>query len=599
VKSSRIGRQISGKSIIGAFILGPILVVSVSAQAQLNFQAPPQAVRPGARVNASAFAEQLRATIERGGRIQIGRTIVDLDLLKRLYSIRGYQPIWIDAQGPLPLARTLQTVLNDMAPLRGLQGSHYWSSDAYPRELTTDFYYLVEYELLLSQGYIHYGRDLATGRINPKDPALNLADIELTRRNFTNFDLLNNAVKYPNEFVQMIHSLEPQSASYIQLMSLLTRLKRAENSGGWSDLRTDVTLRPGEAHPNVPGIRMRLVDFGALPPERRSDMSQVYDTEMARVIKRIQKVHFSTPDGVIGRDTYRILATPLQNRISQVRANLERWRLLPRTFGTPNDPRNRYVFVDLGRQEMDVVENNQLVDRMKVIVGRDLRQTPTMVDFITEVVVNPYWFVPKSIIVRDMIPAMKNDPNYLQSKNIRILGMREGQERTIDWSQYTLESPPPFTFRQDPGPKNSLGVLKFSLTNAHAIYMHDTDNPSLFSREQRYLSSGCIRLERPRDFASYLLKDVNISRNDIDDLIQDPKVVAHKLSLPMRIRTYIVGSTITLYRDGIAAFVEDVYKQDNRIVDALDGRRSQEPVVQATSQVQAQMEQQAAGNNSR
>jgi L,D-transpeptidase YcbB len=337
-------------------------------------------------------------------------------------------------------------------------------------------------------------------------------------------------------------------------------------------------LKPGMAHANVYAVRVRLVDMGALDKSQRQNKTSVYDNEMVKGVQRLQKALFKAQDGVIGPATYQILSVPLESRIVQTKANLERWRLLPRDLG------DRFLFVDLGRQELDLMENNKLVDRMRVVVGKDLNGTPTMIDSVRNVIVNPYWRPPKSIVVKELIPAYLRDSSSLERTNMKVLTSRGPiNPEMVDWTKYSMENPPPYEFRQDPGESNSLGVLKFSLNNAHAIYMHDTNHKEAFNRSVRYLSHGCIRLQKPMALASYLLRDQGYDENALQDMIADPSNVAKSVKVAKPIKVYIFGTTMVAYSDGTVAFGEDIYKQDQRIVDAMNGVHSNAPNVTAPS----------------
>ena len=561
---------------------------SAQSSAQSPVQSPVQPQTPPAQAPATApaalgpIATTIRSLLESGTEFTIGTTKINGATLKKLYALRNFRPYWTTNSGVTTLGLSAQDMLENESEYHGFNGKHYFTADAEARLQATEATRLAEMDILLSNGYVMLANNMASGRINPKDRSQNLADIELSPQPPPKLEYINNAIKDVESMQQGIRNLAPFTLAYVKLLQTLVALKNAQSWGGWPALKDRTVIRPGMSHENVFGIRVRLVDMGALPKEQRKNRSSVYDDDMVRGVMRLQKATFKAQDGIIGNDTYNILLVPLEKRIVQTKANLERWRLLPRNLG------ERFLFVDLGRQELDIMEGNNLIGRMKVVVGKDLNGTPTMIDSIRRIIVNPYWRAPKSIVVKEMIPAYQSDRSYFRRNRIRILSSRgEVDPATIDWSRYSMQSPPPYEFRQDPGEENSLGVLKFTLNNAHAIYMHDTNHKEAFNRSIRYLSHGCIRLEKPLALASYLLADQGYDQYQIQDEIELGGI-EKSLSLTKSMRVYIFGTTMVAYSDGTVAFGEDVYKQDQRIVDAMNGIHSRDPVVQPTSTAQEQ-----------
>lgn len=536
---------------------------------------------------------------------------LDSSRLRALYQLRNFRPIWVNEQGPTNLGSDLKNILNDESEQRGFDRRYYWFNSTESRFGAKDAASLAELDLLMTAGYMDYASNLAKGRVDPKDETQNLRDIEFPANPApTNAELLAIAAN-SRSLYGGLERLEPNFTNYLKLKDTLWNLKNAESFGGWPAFQGMPVLKFGMKHPNVVAVRVRLVDMGALDRAQRKNSDTTYDATMMQAVMRLQQVMFQKPDGMVGPSTYQMLNVPLEDRIDQTRANLERWRLLPRTLGEPCPSKtdcstwtNRFVFVDLGRQELDVLENNKPVMRMKVVVGRDLRQTPTMQDRIMNVVINPYWTAPTSIVLKDILPKLRSNPNYLSAMHMRILQgnrqLSDDEVQSINWAQYTparlddIEHQRlsfPWTFREDPGPQNSLGVLKFNLTNSHAIYMHDTNERWRFKQNIRYYSSGCIRLEDPLGLAQYLLADKGYDSQRIQTEIDNPENKAHPvIPLSKPVKVYIMATTMTAYTKtdadaGIVAFREDVYKQDKRIVDAMDGLRVEKSTYDPTSQI--------------
>jgi len=252
----------------------------------------------------------------------------------------------------------------------------------------------------------------------------------------------------------------------------------------------------------VRSLRHRLAASGDLPSV--SAEPTAFDDAVDAAVRHFQRRHGLTVDGVVGPATLRALNTSLDARIRQVMLNLERWRWLPQDLGS------RYVLVNIPAFELDVVEDTTSVLSMRVIVGRDYRRTPVLSSTMTHLVLNPYWYVPPSIVVRDILPRVQADPGYLRAQGMRVFRTRDGRPvevspDEIDWAALSAGTLP-FQVRQEPGPLNALGAVKLMFPNRFNVYLHDTPARELFARDERSMSAGCIRLERPLELAAYVLR---------------------------------------------------------------------------------------------
>lgn len=519
----------------------------------------------GAAVPASATLNTALAKALGTSRGQIGQTAINLKNLQAFYTLNGNRAVWTNDSGLSNMGLALQDLLLNMSVLHGFEPQYYLTKDVEERMIGGDWNSVAELEILLTQGYMLFVKDMTTGRINPRDASQGLQDIEMKKNAAPSVSTLHSITTNPKNLFNGVADLAPRAIGYSSLVESLAKLNDAKMDGGWRSFSADkAAVKPGAAHANVVAVRQRLVDLGYLPLEYRNSNNPTLDQGTVRGLVKYQQQHFLTADGIIGNGTYNSMNYSLDQAIVRVRANLEKWRLMPRNFPA------RYLFVDMGRQELDIMENNQLVDRMKVVVGKDLNGTPTMTDQVTNIILSPYWHPPKSIIIKEIIPAMANDSAYLARTNMRIL--RNGADvepSSINWSQYTMENPPPFLFRQETGPANSLGLVKFDLTNRHSIYLHDTNNKTAFNKNVRYLSHGCIRLERPFDLAAYLLRDQGHTAMDLQARAASGELKAEKVAVTPT-PVYIFGTTVVNYADGSLAIGPDIYGQDDRITKALD-----------------------------
>ena len=393
-------------------------------------------------------------------------------------------------------------------------------------------------------------------------------------REFTDFAALNNTLRPGADMVAGLQSLAPQHPIYRSLESALAKHLQIQANGGWPKISDTVQIKQGVSSPEVPAVRKRLAQLGILPDYEASNTSPVCDATLAAAIKVFQKNHKLGDDGVLGKGGFRVLNIPIQTRINQIRATMDKWRVLPRTLG------DRYILVNIARQELEVVEFGQRVMGMDTINGKRLKPTPVMVDSMNSVVLNPYWNPPENNI-REIVKTVKSNPRHLAEHNIKLYDKYDQvvDPSTINWNLYN-NTVPPYRFREEPGPMNSLGVVKFNLAiNTQAIYLHDTNvnhDPSLrglFEKSDRYLSSGCIRVKNPLALLQYVLRDQpNYNAQRLDSILSYPdQNAAQTVKLTKAIPVYVVYGTVSFTDQGVIQFTNDSvdYAQDERIISAM------------------------------
>ena len=290
--------------------------------------------------------------------------------------------------------------------------------------------------------------------------------------------------------------------------------------------------------------------------------SVTYDPTLVQAVKRFQKRTGLAVDGVIGGRTWAALNVSVKTRIRQIIANMDRWRALPNELGS------RYVAVNIPNFTLDVVENKKSVLHMKVVVGKMVedRHTPTFVAEMKYLVLNPYWYVPKSIAEKELFPLAKNDPTYFSKNNFIVQRVTVGEKQvpapqTTDGS---LISKPIYQYRlkQAPGPKNALGRVKFIFPNPYGVYLHDTPSKNFFQRSVRTYSHGCIRVEKPIELAEYLLQGTERwTKESILETIAQQK--EKKVVLPEAVPVYIQYWTAWVDEEGVVQFRNDIYGYDD------------------------------------
>lgn len=284
-----------------------------------------------------------------------------------------------------------------------------------------------------------------------------------------------------------------------------------------------------------------------------------FDDTLKNAIVQFQKRHGLEPDGIVGQETMAEINVPIEERIRQIELNLKRWRMIP------FNAEDRYIVINIAAFELKVIEGGRPIMKMKVIVGRDYRQTPVFSSEITSITINPYWRVPYSIAVKDILPELRKDPGYLDKKHIKVINSNgkeafEVSANSINWKNIS-EIDFNYRLRQEPGPLNALGRLKFNIPNQYGIYLHDTPAQALFKKARRGFSSGCIRLERPVDIAVYLLSnDSDWSREKILEAIKSKKTKTIIFKRPIPV--HIVYMTAWVSEDGLLNFRQDIYGRD-------------------------------------
>jgi murein L,D-transpeptidase YcbB/YkuD len=340
------------------------------------------------------------------------------------------------------------------------------------------------------------------------------------------------------KLAEWLKSLEPLHADYRRLASERCRYSLISEAGGWRTLPPGVTLKRGEEGDGVLALRARLIVEGyVVTPAGRE---AVFDQDLADQLRAFQRRHDLDEDGVLGPETRRELDVSAEDRLGQIEANLERWRWLPRRL--PSDR----LEVDTGAAVATLYVAGEPALEMRVIVGDPQHKTPMFASQIEAVVFNPPWNVPASIASKEILPKAARDPGYLA---------RNRFVRTPDG------------LRQQPGPANALGLVKFDLRNPFGVYLHDTPGRSAFARRVRALSHGCMRLERPRELAARLLGPQGWSRDRIDQAIAEGTTLRVSVRAPMPL--YVVYRTASVDAYGWATFSRDRYGWDRKLLMAL------------------------------
>jgi murein L,D-transpeptidase YcbB/YkuD len=522
----------------------------------------------------NALSEQIQkrfdAAVESPLILREGATAHAPGVLSEIYAARSFRPAWINSQGPLAPAETLLNAIGQ-AGQEGLEPEEYhlaamtalvsaWRTSR-EHNLPFPIARQIDLELLLTDALVAYGFHLLNGRV---DPERFYPDWFSYQKDVSLLDVIENAVNTGNVEAGL-RRLTPQEPLYRGLKQALAVYVNIAKKGGWPELPQSRNLWKKADHRRYSLLlKQRLLLTGDLPPAESTGSNE--DENMKKALRRFQKRHGIKADGTISPATLKAMNVPVGERIRQMTLNMERLRWLPEDVG------NRYILVNIADFELIVSEDGLIVMDMPIVVGKQNQRTSVFSGKMTYLELNPYWNIPKAIAEKEILPEVQKDPAYLTKKKIRVIEYRRDQDKeidpaTIDWSKIRPDKLR-YSFRQDYGPGNALGRIKFMFPNKFDIYLHDTPERHLFKRSRRTFSHGCIRIARPIDLAEYLLKNENgWDRRKILAEIGNGKRQILKLSHPIDI--HILYLTAWTDLQGIVQFRNDVYEGDETLLRTL------------------------------
>lgn len=361
---------------------------------------------------------------------------------------------------------------------------------------------------------------------------------------------------------EAIDARAPQGWMYERMRAQLADLRRVAAAGGWPRVPEGETLRPGDSDPRVAAMRARLVAAGDLTASAEPS-EELFDESLAEALRRFQARHGLDPDGVAGARTLAELNVSAADRIDQLRVNLERARWVL------HDVPERFVLVNVASYEVAYFADRKLLWRARAQIGKEARRTPIFRSEMKYLVLNPTWTVPPGILAKDILSAGANAGAVVQRKGLRVFDAsgREVSPASLSWGRYSARNFP-YTLRQDPGPKNALGRVKFMFPNPHLVYLHDTPSVENFERSERAFSSGCIRIEQPLELATQLLgSSGGWSRERIDSVIASGKTTTVWLPEPLPVLLLYWTALPTL--EGELRFFRDLYRRDPKVLAGL------------------------------
>jgi murein L,D-transpeptidase YcbB/YkuD len=496
------------------------------------------------------------------GELRIGNaSIASRDMLPDLYERNRFEPLWQNPQNIGDLIDEISTIASE-----GLRPEDYHLSELLAIKLLLEksrpknVGLQADFDILLTDSLIRLCYHLLWGKVDPdgihphwnmgrqvnpdKDP---VGALERRLRTGTLAEGLKN--------------IRPRYPRYHQLKNALAEYRTIQETGGWQPIPEGPTLKPGMIDERVVFLRRRLAATD--DSVSKWSVSTYYDGTLVPAVKRFQKRHNLEPDGKVGKKTLAALNIPVQAKIDQLRVNLERARWVFHKL-----PRE-YLWVDIAGFKIHHCIEEQVVWSSRIMVGKPYRHTPVFKSKIKYIVFNPTWTVPPTILKEDILPKLKQGPDYLYEKKIRVIA-RDGSvvdPASVDWSVYRTTVP--FTLQQAPGPLNALGRVKFILPNRYFIFMHDTPSRHLFEKEDRAFSSGCIRVEKYAELARMLLNDqIDWSPEKIQELIDAEQT--RRVNLTRNMPVILIYCTVSLDENGEVVFKDDIYERDPAVLKGLD-----------------------------
>ena len=502
--------------------------------------------------------EQIRSFEE----VKLGdASIASANVLPEIYENQNFRPLWAGSDVIVQLLDVVRNIKDD-----GLNPEDYHLKELllYHNAIraigNNDPWLSADFDILLTDSFIRLAYHLYFGKVDPTtlNPGWNLTR-HLKDRNPA---LIILEIIQAGSIGSTIDSLKPKNPEYLLLKSALAKYRKIQKKGGWSHIPEGDVLRRGDRNPRIALIRKRLALTDEMPAG--IDDPEFFDETLERAVKRFQTRQEIDPDGAVDRPTLMELNYPVEWRIDQIRANLERMRWFL------HDLPEQFVVADIAGFTISYYDRNRLIWKARAQVGDPFTQTPCFKADIKYMVLNPSWTIPPEIAKREYLPMLRDNPDYLNQAGLKIVDKKGKPVNpdNINWSRYANRAFP-FKFYQQPGPTNPLGRIKFICPNPFYVYLHDTPEKERFSESWRAFSHGCIRVDKPIEFAELLM-----GNNALWGLEKIKKIVAsgktQTIFLPRKIPVMFLYVTVLAEQNGMIHFRDDLYGRDEAIIKGLN-----------------------------
>jgi murein L,D-transpeptidase YcbB/YkuD len=505
--------------------------------------------------------------------------------LEQLYEARDYAPLWSHAG--IPTRQSIDVI----AALRAAENVGLRSADYEGNSLV---YLLIDlstsrsageeqwalFDIALTTAVAGYARDVHFGRIDPRAAGFDI-EVEHAR-----LDLppLIEGLSHSSDVAGVLRDLEPPFTHYELLKQALAHYRELSFDPRLTQLPPlpARSVRPGEAYVGAPQLRVLLREVGDMPREQTPhgtlpteiEHSTLLDRELVEGLKRFQSRHGLDVDGALGRKTFAALTMPMTRRVAQIEATLERWRWLPPRLDSPPIIVNIPQFRLFAFRTVQDREDSMLT--MEVIVGKayPANRTPVFIADMKYIVLRPYWDVPYALMIKELLPSILSDPDYLAAQRLEIVSGRGEDAVPVPPTAENLAAlaEGSLHLRQQPGPDNALGLVKFMMPNIYSVYLHDTPAQALFARSRRSFSHGCVRVADPIALAQYALReDPTWTRERILEGMNGEGPLQINLLSPIRV--FVIYGTAVATESGRVLFFEDIYGHDAQLERLLHASR--------------------------
>jgi len=483
------------------------------------------------------------------------------DILPAFYEANNYSLAWDNEQNRIDLIESLENSFNE-----GLIPDDYHlekikklfretKSNANPDKV-------VDLDLLMTDAVLLYATNLIIGKVD-QSKIVEGWDVPPNKLPKNDGISLNKALN-SNDIAEALNNLKPDNFMYVHMRNGLKRYREISKNGGWSKVPPGKVLKLNETDVRVLLLRKYLIITGDLSASANSENDSIFDMNVENAVKQFQFRHNLNEDGVVGKGTLEMINVPIEKRIDELRINMERARWV--FHHLPED----FMVVNIAGYNVRRLTDDSIVFYSKVIVGKHFHETPIFKGKLSYIVINPTWTLPYSITIKETLPKLQKNPNYLTEKNMIIMD-RTGKEidpSTIDFNTLSKNNFP-YTVRQKAGPHNALGQVKFIFPNQYAVYLHDTPVRSLFSREERAFSHGCIRIDKKWELLMNLMDDPEVwNMNKINEIVASGKTTRVNLKSPIEI--LLLYWTAGADKKDKLYFDKDVYDRDASVLEELN-----------------------------
>lgn len=525
---------------------------------------------------------------------------INRNLIKKYYKNHNYIPFWVDSDGIKQLTFELLLSIKEDSIL-GPFSKKLFNLDKINLQIEkinsfNNVDELITLDIMLTSIYHQYMRYLSKGFINWGEFQKELKELDEKKEiiaNWKKYDvrknirrLLYKAVK-KNNLLVAIKEVDYTFPKAEELSKKIKEYDEIATKGGYLKVPSvKKSLKKGNYYPQIVDLRQRLIqskDLKSIECMKKSieviteDMIkevniheknclELYDENVFNAVKSFQRNHGLVEDGIIGRNTIRRLNIPIEKKIKKMRINLERMRWMPRTLG------KKHLIINIPDYKLKMYNNGEVKLNMDVVVGEYKNPTPIFSHKMKSIVLNPYWRIPQSIVKKELIPKLVEDPSYLIKNDIKVFENWDHESMqfdtsSVDWSMYLnndligTSKVAAMRFIQIPGNKNPLGKMKFMFPNRYSVYLHDTPYKYLFKNKRRAFSHGCIRLSRPNDLLKTIMQeDSNLSYKKAEEILSN--IEKTDLDLSKKIPVHIIYLTSWIDEEGKIQFRDDIYNYD-------------------------------------